>query len=106
VSTGTPIHIPQAFYFIRDKAHLLTGWMSGPNYGYAGNFSTIDPDYFGQCRNPDDGMAISQPGSCLSKGGITGYSVKLLSREALEDSEWPMGGVGNTGSILNPPTSW
>ncbi|MEO0376904.1 MAG: hypothetical protein AAF329_20250 [Cyanobacteria bacterium P01_A01_bin.17] len=47
--------------------------------------------------------AIKQPGSCVSKGGITGYSVKLLSREALEDSEWELGGTGNTGAILNPP---
>jgi hypothetical protein len=53
---------------------------------------------------PDDGAKITQPGSCIAGGGRTGYSVKLISRDALFSNSHKIGGsVAAPGGINNPP---
>ncbi len=95
----------EAFFFVRDKTDLLTAWMSGPNHGVPGNFSEIFDDYFGECQLPDTETEFKSPGSCISKGGRTGYSVKIVSKDALLSDRWPIGGGNERGAIKNPPTN-
>lgn len=91
---------PESFYFIRNKANVLTGWVSKPTYG---DYS-FPEEVFGKCDVPDDGMGIKVPGSCAAMGGRTGYSVKLISREHLNSEMHPMGGPTEPlGAIENPP---
>src|SRR5690606_27746405 len=61
----------EAFYLVRDKAHLLTGWVNNLVYG---DYS-FDVNKFGKCAKPDDNLSIKVPGSCTGQGGRTGYSV-------------------------------
>lgn len=99
----------QPFYFVRDRTDLLTDWMSGPNHGAADNYSQIDDKFFGECQIPDNSQGsrdpgvTSQPGSCLARGGRTGYSVKIISKDALLSDEWEIGGGNEKGAIKNPP---
>lgn len=99
----------QPFYFVRDRTDLLTDWMSGPNHGSAGNYSQIDDKFFGECQIPDNTLGSSdpkvtaQPGSCLARGGRTGYSVKIISKDALMSDDWEIGGGNEKGAIKNPP---
>ncbi len=103
------IRKPQPFYFVRDQTDLLTDWMSGPNHGAPDNYSQIDDKYFGECQIPDktlgstDPGVTAQPGSCLARGGRTGYSVKIISKEALLSDQWEIGGGNEKGAIKNPP---
>lgn len=91
-----------AFYFVRDKKHLLTDWVPGDgNYNYAVAQSY---KYFGECALQDDRFKVFNPGSCIAGGGRTGYSVKLVSRNYLLSTDLPLGGEGSSpNSILNPP---
>lgn len=107
--TGTPLigskpRRNNPFYFVRDKTDLLTSWMSGPNHGRAGNYSEIFEEYFGECEKTDDESETKMPGSCLTKGGRTGYSVKIISRDALLSSDWKIGGGDTAGALHNPPS--
>ncbi|NJL25351.1 MAG: hypothetical protein HC902_09340 [Calothrix sp. SM1_5_4] len=92
----------EAFYFVRDKVHLLTSWLPGPgafNYDLAESLRN-----FGKCAVPDDRMKFNNPGSCVAGGGRTGYSVKMVSRDALLSNQHKIGGQGaGPGGILNPP---
>jgi hypothetical protein len=92
----------EAYYFVRDKVNLLTGWLPGPggfNYDIAESFKN-----FGKCSLPDDHLKFKTPGSCAAGGGRTGYSVKIVSRDALLSDKHSIGGVGaSAGTILNPP---
>lgn len=92
----------EAYYFLREKAHLLTGWLPGPgtyNYGVDASLGN-----FGRCARNDDGFRDKNPGSCVAGGGRTGYSVKLINRDALRSSGHQIGGNGvGASSILNPP---
>ena len=92
----------EAFYFIRDKAHLLTSWLPGPGpFNYSVEEALAK---FGRCGLPDDGLKFSNPGSCVAAGGRTGYSVKIISRNALMSNEHNIGGQGSApDAILNPP---
>lgn len=93
-----------AYFFVRDKKHLLTDWAPGEgNYNY--NVQQAYK-YFGECALPDDQMKILNPGSCIAGGGRTGYSVKLISRNYLLATDLPLGGQGVAPSaIMNPPNS-
>ena len=97
-----PKQRPESYYFIRDKSNLLTSWASGEMaFEYSFPF-----DRFGQCAFKDDTYRpeYKVPGSCLARGGRTGYSVKLLARDALFSSAHPIGGDGEApGLIMNPP---
>lgn len=91
----------EAFYFIRDRHHLLTSWVPGL---VAYEYSEIPDQLFGRCQLPDDEMSVSTPGSCVAGGGRTGYSVKLISRDALFSELYQIGGGGAPpGPIQNPP---
>jgi hypothetical protein len=93
---------PEAYYFVRNKTHLLTSWVPG-----SGSFSyevAESLNLFGKCALPDDNLKFKNPGSCAAGGGRTGYSVKLISRDALFSNQHRIGGEGAApGAILNPP---
>ena len=95
---------PEASYFVRDKAHLLTDWLPGEgNYNYDVQASYKD---FGKCTLPDDNIKILNPGSCIAGGGRSGYSVKIVSRSYLLATDHSLGGQGTSPSaILNPPSA-
>ncbi len=90
----------EAFYFVRNKAHLLTDWapaITSLNYSF--------PENFGKCSLPDDDLSVKIPGACAAGGGRTGFSVKLISRESLFSSAYSVNGSGGSlGSMLNPPS--
>jgi len=91
----------EAYYFIRNKAHLLTAWLPGQgafNYDLTESLAN-----FGKCALADDGLKFTNPGSCVAGGGRTGYSVKLVSRDALKSTQHKIGGTAAPNSILNPP---
>lgn len=97
------LQIKKAFWFVRDREHLLVDWMRTKDYGSYG----FPDEYFGKCDefddkypNPDNPRA---PGGCLNNGGRAGYSVKIISPEMLR-SPLSLGGPGvGQGTILNPP---
>lgn len=92
----------EAFYFVRNKFHLLTAWLPAAgafNYDVGSALQN-----FGRCSLPDDGLKYTNPGSCVAGGGRTGYSVKLVSRDALFSTKHAIGGEGAApNGILNPP---
>jgi hypothetical protein len=92
---------PEAYYFIRNKAHLLTAWL--PAVGAFKYDLESSLQNFGKCTLPDDGLKYKNPGSCVAGGGRTGYSVKLVSRDALKSSQHKIGGAAAPNAILNPP---
>lgn len=95
---------PEAFYFVRSKANLLTDWLPGEgsyNYDVAQSMQ-----HFGTCAVPDDPFKHKNPGSCVAGGGRTGYSVRLISRDMLMSNSFKIGGPGGgSGAIMNPPGS-
>lgn len=96
------IQKPQAFFYLRDKFHLLTAWLPGAgafNYDLDSSFQN-----FGKCALPDDNLKFKNPGSCVAGGGRTGYSVKLIGRDALLAPLHKYGGGDSSANtILNPP---
>lgn len=92
----------EAFYFVREKAHLLTSWLPGPG---AFNYEISESmQNFGKCGLPDDGLKFRNPGSCVAAGGRVGYSVKLVGRDALLSNQHKIGGnEAAADSISNPP---
>lgn len=94
----------EAFFFIRQKSHLLTSWLAGPG---AFNYDVDESmGNFGRCSLPDDNLKFKVPGSCVAGGGRTGYSVKLIARDALLSNQHKIGGPdAGPGAILNPPKS-
>lgn len=101
ITQGNARRKPEAFYMVRDKAHLLTGWL--PATGAFNYNVTASMQNFGKCFLPDDGLKYANPGSCVAGGGRTGYSVKLISRDALNSQQHQIGGGTAAGGILNPP---
>lgn len=80
----------------------LTSWhMNQP-----GDYSLV-ADRFGNCPEgaiiPKDSTSVDMavPGNCLA-GGRTGYSVKLVDGEYLQQSNLELGGQGQTGPLMNP----
>ena len=91
----------EAYFFARDKRHLLTAWLPGDGpYNYEVQSAMNN---FGKCAVPDDGLKFPNPGSCVAGGGRTGYSVKLVNRDALLSSQHRIGGGAAPAEILNPP---
>lgn len=91
---------PEAFWYIREREHLLTSWVHNDTYG---RYFAFPKDRFGQCKEFDDKFSLRVPGSCLDSGGRTGYSVKIVSPEMFR-TPLPLGGPGQSpGVILNPP---
>lgn len=93
----------EAFYYSRDRANLLTSWLPAPGaFTYDTEASLT---YFGKCTVPDTGLKYTNPGSCVAGGGRTGYSVKIISRDALMSGQHKNGGDGEApGAIMNPPS--
>jgi hypothetical protein len=103
MSTGKSLQKSQAFFFVRDKAHLLTSWAPGAN---TYNYGTAGLDFLGKCALNDDNFKVKNPGSCVAGGGRTGYSVKLVSRDYLLSNRIGAGGPSSSpNAILNPPPS-
>lgn len=99
------VQVPEAYYFTRSRSHLLTGWAPGEG---AVNYD-FPYSRFGRCELSDDGLKDKVPGSCVAKGGRTGYSVRLVSRSFLNSSQNRVGGAGiPPGALMNPPRakSW
>lgn len=92
-------------YYVRSFAHLLNSWQGKNAEDYS-----VDPDRFGKCSTdtksgviPDDAdNEAATPGNCRA-GGRVGYSVKLVDPEYLKRSDLELGGLGQKGSIKNPP---
>lgn len=98
-----PLQKQEAFYFVRDSSNLLTGWTPGDT---TFDYSTFPQSYFGHCGTTDEKFKVEDriPGGCYANGGRTGYSVKLISRDALlPNTKHPIGGGQEQGPILNPP---
>ena len=97
----------EAFYFVQKKAHLLTAWLPSRDYRFD-EFSRGSPvENFGNCELPDDALSAKVPGSCAAGGGRSGYSVKLISRDALLNGRFPIGGPRVVGPVVNkPPDGW
>ena len=97
------LQIPDAFYFVRKKENLLTGWAPGKG---AVNYSFPD-GLFGECGTTDDKAKVKVPGSCIAHGGRTGYSVRGVARHALNSPLHKVGGSGEPpGPIVNPPSAF
>lgn len=97
---------PSTAYIIRDPnintavGRLLTAW--APQQ-VGSQFTYEFPDsVFGRCPAGFKQEGRGFPGGC-GFGGRTGYSVKLISQDYLNDGEAAQGGGGNVGPILNPP---
>jgi hypothetical protein len=103
MNDASSIEIPQAFFYVRQKANLLTWWAQGE-----GAVNYVFPnERFGLCGLPDDQLKDKVPGSCAAMGGRTGYSVKLVNRNYLNSSLFQVGGSGSpTGAIVNPPQAF
>lgn len=100
-----PLHRPEAYYFVRDRSHLLTSWSSGETVF---DFTTFPNERFGKCtvNDVDFRKEFKVPGGCASRGGRTGYSVKFISRNYLLSAQHRNGGEREApGAILNPPPS-
>lgn len=77
--------------------NLLTGWISTPDLSKY----EFDTNRFGRCLEEADKDA-PVPGGCR-QGGRTGYSVKLISSDYLNETH-RLGGEGSASAkILNPP---
>ena len=85
---------------VDDLDQMLTGWTQQKVVDYS------FPDQFGTCEDRiDDGDEMKEfpaPSGCPA-GGRSGYSVKIVSKNYLENVNSELGGQGNTGAILNPP---
>jgi hypothetical protein len=100
---AAPLVRPDAFWVMRDKAALLTAWATGE---FLYDYNTFPVERFGQCAITDDTFPVQfrVPSGCAARGGRSGYSVKLISRDYLFAPAHPIGGNGEApGPILNPP---
>lgn len=84
-------------------AETLTSW----HPQQPGDYRMDVDNRFGNCPDtaviPFDPSAIDTavPGNCFA-GGRTGYSVKIVDGEYLQDTSLELGGEGQTGPLLNP----
>lgn len=100
LNSGQSIHRPDAFWFLRDRAHLLTSWVHND---VVADFSEFPEARYGKCEEWDDEYKTKIPGSCLYSGGRTGYSVKIISGNFLRADGVQYGGKDQRGALLNPP---
>ncbi len=94
------LHRNEPFWFVRDKAHLLTSWVHNDTIA---NFEEFPEKRYAKCETWDDNFKQKIPGSCLFNGGRTGYSVKIISGDFLRSAGIRYGGAGQSGPIENPP---
>ncbi|MNL41624.1 hypothetical protein D3C87_1640420 [compost metagenome] len=92
-----PDVVSKEFTFLsEDWRHVLTGWVAKSLTDYS-----LNTDYLGRCADTED-PTPSTSGNCVV-GGSTGYSVKMVSSSYLKSEIKNNGGVGASGTILNPP---
>ncbi len=99
INTANTVFAAQPpFYQLETPDHLLTGWAQKGAVDYE------FPDLFGRClqRNDPQVMDLPSPSGC-PQGGRAGYSVKLVSKNYLQNVSADLGGPGINGPILNPP---
>ena len=98
-------------YVVKNPAHLLNSW----SIDSITDFSTNTRN-FGECTTPDSvragspyeqtaydrPLAPATTGNCIL-GGRVGYSVKLVAKDHLLDSNLELGGTGVSGRIRNQP---
>src|SRR5690606_30353712 len=90
-----------AFWFVRERQHLLTDWVHNELYGEYFDFPS---NRFGNCDAFDDQTQVRVPGGCVGRGGRSGYSVKIVAHDYLTSDALELGGPGQSvGAILNPP---
>jgi hypothetical protein len=68
---------------------------------------SLDPTRFGKCQAAAAGSDQGNPspatsGNCIV-GGTTGYSVKMISNDYLNQTSLPLGGEGTSGPLINKP---
>lgn len=94
-----------SFNVSRAPAQLLTSWTQSATNNY-----DFPEDRFAKCDDNSHKKVMSMqqkgvavPGSCVV-GGRTGYSVKLVSKDFLTQSDLDVGN-SDPGPIKNPPPS-
>ena len=100
INSGQSMYRREAFWFLRDRAHLLTSWVHND---VIADFINFPEERYGKCQEWDDEYKVKIPGSCLYKGGRTGYSVKIISGDFLRAKNVQYGGENERGGLLNPP---
>jgi hypothetical protein len=86
--SGTP-----PFWILKAPEHLNTSWSQGD----PGEYDEIQAQ-----KSVGQTWSHSTSGD-KPAGGRAGYSVKLVSKKFLLRDDLPLGGAGETGSILNAP---
>ncbi|MBE8221701.1 MAG: hypothetical protein HAW60_03120, partial [Bdellovibrionales bacterium] len=83
--------------FIKEPQQVLTAWIPNGAYTY-----TFNNTAFQKCKGWSEGNEDKPPviGDCYS-GGRVGYSVKIISRDALNSDKIKIG--IHTGKLKNPP---
>jgi hypothetical protein len=88
------------FYMTNSPDQILTGWtqQSANSYEF--------PDTYGKClgRKDDESELTPAPSGC-PHGGRSGASVKIVSKDYLNNVNADLGGPGQSGGILNPPSN-
>lgn len=95
-----PLQRSEAYWYARDRAHMLTSWVHND---VVGKFDSFPDGRYAKCGTWDDDYNHKIPGACLFDGGRTGYSIKLVSGNFLRADGVQYGGANQRGSILNPP---
>lgn len=93
---------PEAYWYLRDRAHLLTSWVHNDVIADFREENFPEARY-AKCGEWDDQYEVKIPGSCLFDGGRTGYSVKVVSGNFLRSPGVQYGGAGQRGRLTNPP---
>lgn len=90
---------PNEFLWSTNKSEMLyTSWAPKGLTDFS-----IDPERFGKCDYEIPEGDPANPGSCVSRGGTTGYAVKMISKDYLKRNDLQLGGETTQGAILNPP---
>lgn len=86
--------------FITNPELLLTGWIPNGPYTY-----TFNKNAFQKCTKWGKAEKAPVMGACAS-GGRVGYSVKIISKDALNSNKLSLGGHSGAGSLKNPPLNF
>ncbi|MEY4617314.1 MAG: hypothetical protein RJB66_2274 [Pseudomonadota bacterium] len=93
----------QIFHTITDPSLILTSWAESNILDYNTNVWTTKVAKCDPSAKIPEGDPFWYPGAC-TKGGRTGYSVKVISQKFLEGYIPELGGTGLGGQIVNPPS--
>ena len=89
------------YYPISDWVHLLNSWVSN-----AANDYSFPAGRFAQCNRPAPSNKYMVPGNCV-EGGRVGYSVRIVSKAALNYDQWQIGGANEApGALTNAPADF